>query len=258
LTSGAEPTSRYPLQRPARSFVAATGDAVAPLRIGMALRAPGGIVPLEEIGAAVEQAAMALERAGHSVSEFHFPDSANIGEPAALIWLSATAEEIDYYRGKVGRDPRPNELEALTWAGMALGARSTAVDFLRARRALTATSRDMAEACRRVDMLLLPTTAALPVRTGQIDGRTAAFDFDRWNRDSYGYAPYTEIFNVTGQPAISLPLAMSSGGLPIGVQLAAPLGEDARLLALAAWFEREQPWEPRLAQLRRRFFDAGL
>jgi amidase len=106
-------------------------------------------------------------------------------------------------------------------------------------------------------MLLLPTTAALPVRTGQIDGRTAAFDFDRWNRDSYGYAPYTEIFNVTGQPAISLPLAMSSGGLPIGVQLAAPLGEDARLLALAAWFEREQPWEPRLAQLRRRFLDAG-
>jgi amidase len=50
---------------------------------------------------------------------------------------------------------------------------------------------------------------------------------------------------------------MSSGGLPIGVQLAAPLGEDARLLALAAWFEREQPWEQRLADLRRRFLTAG-
>jgi amidase len=46
---------------------------------------------------------------------------------------------------------------------------------------------------------------------------------------------------------------MSSGGLPIGVQLAAPLGEDARLLALAGWFEREQPWASRLAELRRRF-----
>jgi len=253
LTSGAEPTSRYPVQRPARSFVAATDAAVAPLRIGIALRAPGGMLPLDEIGAAVEQAAMLLERAGHSVSEFRFPESANVGEPAGLLWLSAIAEEIDYYRGRVGRDPQPNELEALTWASMALGSRSTAVDYLRARRALTATSRDMVDAFKRVDVLLLPTTAGLPVRTGQIDGRTEAFDFDRWNRDSYGYAPYTEVFNVTGQPAISLPLATSRDGLPIGVQLAAPLGEDARLLTLAAWLEREQPWEPRLAQLRRRF-----
>jgi amidase len=111
----------------------------------------------------------------------------------------------------------------------------------------------MADAFKRIDVLLLPTTATLPVRTGQIDGRTAAFELERWNRDSYGYAPYTELFNATGQPAISLPLAMSSGGLPIGVQLAAPLGEDARLLTLASWFEREQPWERRLSELRRRF-----
>lgn len=80
---------------------------------------------------------------------------------------------------------------------------------------------------------------------------------DRWNRDSYRYAPYTEIFNVTGQPAISLPLAMSRGGVPIGVQFAAPLGEDARLLTLAAWFERERPWEQRLSVLRGRFLIAG-
>jgi Asp-tRNA(Asn)/Glu-tRNA(Gln) amidotransferase A subunit family amidase len=65
------------------------------------------------------------------------------------------------------------------------------------------------------------------------------------------------LFNVTGQPAISLPLGVSRGGLPIGVQLVAPLGEDARLLALAAWFEREQPWEPRLSELRRRFLTVG-
>jgi amidase len=171
--------------------------------------------------------------------------------------MACTAEEIDYYRKRIGREPRPNELEALSWACVALGSRHTAVDYVRARRALTAATRDMVEAYRHIDVLLLPTTADLPPRTGQIDGRTAAFDLDRWNRDSYGYAPYTEIFNVAGQPAISLPLAMSSGGLPIGVQLAAPLGEDARLLELAAWFERERPWEPRLSELRRRYLAAG-
>jgi amidase len=255
VTSGAEPTSRYPLMRPQKSFIAAADAPVATLRIGVALRSPGGIAPTDEIGAAVERAATALRRAGHTVGEFRYPDSANIGEPAFIVWMSAVAEEIDYYRGRVGRDPRQDEMEALTWAGVALGKRCSAVDYVRARRALTAATRDMAAAFRDVDALLLPTTAELAVRTGQIDGRTDAFDLDRWNRDSYGYAPYTEIFNVTGQPAISLPLAQSSGGLPIGVQLAAPLGEDARLLALAAWFERELPWEQRLAELRRRFLD---
>jgi amidase len=256
LTSGAESTTRYPL-RSAESFVAAANAAVPRLRIGVALRAPGGMMPVDEIGAAVEQTAAALRRAGHAVSEFQFPDSANIGEQSAFVWMAATAEEIDFYRGRVGRDPRANELEALTWACVALAKRCTAVDFLRARRALTAATRDMADAFQRIDVLLLPTTAALPVLTGQIDGRTEAFDMDRWNRDSYSYAPYTEIFNVTGQPAISLPLAVSSGGLPIGVQFAAPIGEDARLLKLAAWFEREQPWEPRLSELRRRLL-AGV
>jgi amidase len=258
LTSGVESTTRYPLRRPAESFAAAANAALPRLRIGVALRAPGGMMPVDEIGAAVEQAAAALGRAGHTVSAFEFPDSANIGEQSAFVWMAATAEEIDFYRGRVGRDPRANELEALTWACVALAKRCTAVDFLRARRALTAATRDMAGAFQRIDVLLLPTTAALPVLTGQIDGRTEAFDMDRWNRDSYSYAPYTEIFNVTGQPAISLPLAVSSGGLPIGVQFAAPLGEDARLLKLAAWFEREQPWEPRLSELRRRLLaDAG-
>jgi amidase len=256
LTAGAESASRYLVKRPGESFLAGASRVVRPLRVGIALRAPGGISPIDEIGAAVEGTAMTLRKAGHTVSDFVYPDSADTGEPAALVWMTATAEEIDYYRARVGRDPEPDELEALTKACVALGKRSSAVDYVRARRALTAATRDMAEAFARIDVLLLPTTASLPVRTGQIDGRTAAFDLDRWNRDSYGYAPFTEIFNVTGQPAISLPLAMSRAGLPIGVQLAAPMGEDARLLALAAWFEREQPWAERQSELRRRFLGA--
>jgi amidase len=219
----------------------------------MTLEAPGGMRPNQEIGAAVERAGDLLARAGHQVKEFVFPASANTGEPALLIWLTAIAEEIDFYRGRVGRLPETYELEALSWAAVAMGKRCTAVDYARARRALTTATRDMADVFKRFDVLILPTTAELPVRIGQIDGRTAAFDLDRWNTDSYGYAPYTEIFNVTGQPAISLPLAMSNSGLPIGVQLAAPLGQDALLLSVAAWLEREVPWAERLTALRRRY-----
>jgi amidase len=250
VTGGAEPTSRMPLSWPAGSFVGALEAAPSSLRIGVSLQAPGGGRPNDEIGAAVERVAQVLGRAGHRVSSFQFPESANIGEPAGIVWLTAIAEEIDFYRQRVGRTPQSHELEALTWAAIELGKRSTAVDYVRARRALTTATRDMAGIFRFYDVLLLPTTSDHAPRIGEIDGRTAAFNLERWNEQSYGYAPYTEIFNVTGQPAISLPLAMSGAGMPIGVQLAAPLGEDARLIGLAAWLERDQPWDRRLAELR--------
>jgi amidase len=167
--------------------------------------------------------------------------------------MTATAEEIDYSRSLLGTGPKPDEMDALSWACVAFGERRTALDYVRARRTLTQATREMASVFQSIDLLLLPSTSQCALPTGSIDGRTSKFDLERWNADSYGYAPYTELFNVTGQPAISLPLAQSRSGLPIGVQFAAPLGEDARLLTLAAWFERERPWESRLAELRRRY-----
>jgi amidase len=254
LTSGPEPGSRYPCSFAKNALSCATQEQLGPLRIGIALPAPGGGLPDDEIGAAVDDAALMLVKGGHKVTQFQYPQSAmNIGGAAAIIWMSAIAEEIDFFRRLFGQGPQPHELEAFSWACVALADRTTAVDYERARRILTAATRDMANAFQAIDVLLLPTTARCAVPTGSIDGRTAKFDLERWSEASYGYAPYTELFNVTGQPAISLPLAHSRAGLPIGVQLVAPLGEDARMLTLAAWFERELPWEQRLAELRGRF-----
>jgi amidase len=254
LTSGAEPGSRYPCSFAKNAFASVTRETLPALRIGIALQAPGGILPADEIAAAVDDAAALLAKAGHKVTQFQYPKSAaDIGGAAGIVWMSATAEDIDFFRRRIGRGPEPQELEALSWACIALAERCTAVDYVRARRTLTAATRDMARAFEEIDVLLSPTTAQCAVPTGSIDGRTAQFDLERWNEASYGWAPYTELFNVTGQPAISLPLAHSRTGLPIGVQFAAALGEDARLLSLAAWLERERPWGPRLAELRRRF-----
>lgn len=250
-TQGPEATTRFPLRSERGSFVsAARGTALAALKVGVVLEAPSGALPNDEIGSAVEEIARHLAGAGHRVSRLVFPDSANTGEPAGIIWLTAVAEEIDALRQRVGHAPEAGEVEALTGACIELGRRATAVDYIRARRALTLATRDMAERFKDVDVVLLPVTADHAPLTGRIDGRTAAFDFDRWNAQSYGYAPYTEIFNVTGQPAISLPLAASRGGLPIGIQFAAPIGEDARLIALSEWLQRERPWAGRLAALR--------
>jgi amidase len=254
LTCGVEPASRTALRRPDAPFLAAIQGAPSRLRIGMALRAPGGALPAEEIGAAVEGAAAMLEKAGHRISDFRYPAAtAGIAPAAAVVWMSATAEEIDHLRKFVGHAPSRDELEALTWACIEMGERCSALDYERARRTLTGATRAMSEAFQQFDVIILPTTALCAVPTGSIDGRTANFSLDRWNEDSYRFAPYTELFNVTGQPAVSLPLAQSREGLPVGVQLAARLGDDATLLSLAAWFERELPWKGRLDQLARRF-----
>lgn len=250
LTCGTWAGSRTPLPR--GQFASAVGADVPPLRIAVITAAPGA-APLDaEIGAAVEEAAAHLSRAGHRVSAAALPGSADIGEAAGILWLTAIAEDLEFYEKRVGRPPQPGELEALTCAGLALGRRSSAIDYVRARRVLTRATREMAERFAEFDILLLPTTAQHAPLTGHIDGRTAAFDIGRWTAQSYGYAPYTELFNVTGQPAVSLPLAVSRAGLPIGIQFAAPLGADARLIALSAWLERERPWSDRLRALRRR------
>jgi amidase len=237
---------------PRVDYVRAVEAAVPRLRIGVILEAPGGLAPIDEIGAAVEGMAADLGRAGHSLSAARFPETASMGEAAGVLWLSAIAEDIDHLRARVGHAPARDELEALTWAGIELAQRTTALEYIRARRTLTRTTRDMASLFESYDVLLTPTTADHAPLTGSIDGRTPAFDLARWNEQSYGYAPYTEIFNVTGQPAVSLPLAVSRRGLPIGLQLAAPLGADERLIALCAWLERERPWAERLDALRRR------
>jgi len=256
LTSAPESTRRYPWLPPARPFIRALDAQPLPCRVGVALRSPDGIEPDDEIGAAVEAVAAGLAHAGHAVGSFRYPPEADVGRAAAVIWMTAIAEEIDHYRARIGRAPSVEELEALTRASVTAAERLSAIDYVRARRELSAATGAMAHAFADIDILLLPSTASLPPRMGAIDSRTPAFTLEKWSEAAYRFAPYTELFNITGQPAISLPLAESRTGLPIGVQLVAPLGQDERLLALAAWLERERPWSARGDRLRQRLTDS--
>ena len=177
----------------------------------------------------------------------------DVGEAAAVIWMTAIAEDIEHRIPLVGRPPERGEIEFISYECWQRGRAWRATEYVAARRQCTRAVAALNAAMRDLDVLLLPTTATLPPRTGEIDGRTGAMSFEQWGAAAYAYAPYTELFNITGMPAISLPLAFTSDGMPIGVQLAAPLGADASLLSLAAWLEQDMPWALRLAELRRRW-----
>ena len=256
VTAGPEPTTRYPLPKPATPFASGLAAAPAPARIGLTLEAPGGIQPEDAVAAAVEEAAALLSRAGHRVTRFEYPAEADCGEAAAVIWMTAIGEEMDHFARRIGRAPAADEVEILSRTCAEQARSFGAIDYVRARRALSAATRAMAEAWAPIDYLLLPVTATTALPTGYIYRHPGPFSLDRWNEESYRFAPYTQLFNVTGQPALSLPLAHSSAGLPIGVQLVARLGADADLLRLAAWLEREHPWEPRHLQLRQSYLNA--
>ena len=249
VTAQPDAVARYPYAPRAQSYLSALDEPLPRLRIGVCVRAPGDVDAQPDVAAATESIARVLARAGHEIVPFAFPPETDIGTPAALIWMTAIAEEIDHLVERVGRPPRPDELEAATRECLRLGAASSAVDYVRARRACTLATRRLVESMSGLDLILTPTTASVPPLTGTIDGRTDGCDVAQWAQATYRYAPFTEIFNVSGQPAISLPLCQSEAGLPIGVQFAARLGEDRRLLTLAGWFERELPWAARTTAL---------
>ena len=253
LTAGLEPTSRQAWSPRQRRYVECVGTNPTPLRIGVALRSPGGVEPDTEIAEAVDAVARELGRAGHQVTPFQFPARTDIGEAAAVIWMTAIAEEMNHYLAKVGRPAAAEELEAVTRECIRRGNAWSAVDYVDAKRRCSQATRALYSATADLDILMTPTTATLPVLTGAIDSRTEGSDFVHWAEDAYRYAPFTELYNATGQPAVSLPLGQSRSGLPIGVHLAARLGCDDLLLTLAAFLEREMPWRERTAMLLERY-----
>lgn len=244
-TSGPEPGGWYHVRRSVPSYLDALSMTLPRLRIACVAGAPGGAKLDPEIASALESAAALLERLGHDVVPSAFPQQLPALDEMVPLWMMDVALEIRRRAAAIGRRPERDELEPLTWVVLERCEGLGALEYLEARLRAHETSVTMARHFQSFDLIMTPSLAALPPAVGQIDARAKDFDYDRWSRDSYGFAPFSEIFNVTGQPAASLPLGMSKTGLPIGIQLAARPGEDHVLLALSARLEAESGWTER-------------
>jgi amidase len=149
-----------------------------------------------------------------------------------------------FFGGQVtGREPTPELVEPLSWTIWEGIRERSALDYLLARTQLTAVSRAIVALWNDYDAVLTPGLAQRPVRIGELD----ACSDDPWDdfRRSGEFTPYTAIFNVTGQPAISLPLFHGDDGLPVAVQIAGKPAGEGELLALAAQLEAAHPWAER-------------
>ena len=244
-THGPFPGDPYAAPTPARPFLDEVGADPGQLRIGMLTSAPTTQVHPDCVAAA-EATGRLLESLGHRVET---------SAPAALaeqeftqafitLWSAGNAWSIDYWARKTGREATPDQFEPLTWALAEMGRAYSAPQYLSAVEWLQAYSRRVAQWwADGFDLLLTPTIAEPPPPLGEfhsppdnpISGlfRSAAL------------VPFTPPFNVTGQPAISLPMHWNDADLPVGVQLVAAYGREDLLLRVAAQLEQAQPWADR-------------
>jgi amidase len=243
-TAGPEPGGRYRVVRSVPSFLDALEKPLGRLRIACITRAPDGSMVDAEVATAVEATADLLDRLGHTVIPGAFPPAAALLDSSPL-WMMDIALEIRSRSRAIGHPPARDELEPLSWAISERMERMGALDYLEVRQRAHAASTAMAQEFDTFDVIMTPTLATLPPKVGSIDGRSADFKYESWSKAGYGFAPFSEIFNVTGQPAATLPLACSKDGLPVGIQVVGRQGEDHVVLALSAALEAEYRWTER-------------
>lgn len=241
-----DPQAWYNAPAPVRPFAQELergSEPARPLRVGLMARAPLGIPTDEPCAAGARAAAAALEELGHSVEEVEVP---TISEEMIPSFIALTVGGLADYEGVDWSAVEPHIAHQRGQAS-----EMGAYDYVLAARSLELLSRrETVRWGRDFDVLVTPTSAVLPPPAGKIMAEQHAGP-DQPVVDVVRSVSFTAFGNVTGLPAVSLPLHWSEDGLPVGVQLVAGPWQDGALIALAAQLERARPWaerRPALAQ----------
>ncbi|WP_407174461.1 amidase [Bradyrhizobium sp. STM 3562] len=241
---GPEPTSPYHAPAPERPFVEEVRRDPGRLRIAFTAKSPYGEAIDAEISAAVHDTASLLEKLGHHVEERAPVLPLDPAEVMATIVGANTALSVRLAEKRFGRPMTAEDFEILTLV-MAHNAQSTsATDYVAAELGAFRMSRALAEFFASCDVFLSPTLCTPPLRLGELN--SMAQDLSHIGPTLRRYMPGTSMFNMSGQPAMSVPLAWNSAGLPLGMMFAARFGDEATLLRLAAQLEQERPWSAKL------------
>ena len=243
-TSGPDVGDPYWAPPPARPFLDEVGRDPGRLRIALTTRPWNGQPVDPECAEAATAAARLCERLGHRVEEATPAVDAKLLGEASLIIVSANIRAALEARAAVlGRELAAGDVERLTWARAMNGHTARAADYARSIGVIHRTGRVVARFFTRYDILLSPTMCRPPYPLGVLDLMTE--DVERYTQAILGAIGFTSLFNSAGCPAMSVPLSWSRAGLPIGVQFAAPFGDEATLFRLGAQLETAQPWATR-------------
>jgi Asp-tRNA(Asn)/Glu-tRNA(Gln) amidotransferase A subunit family amidase len=239
-TAGAGPGDPYVAPPPARPYLHEVGSDPGRLRIAFTKLAPNGAAVESESLRALEEAARACADLGHEVDEANPEiDRAAVVPTFMTLASASTVVNLGSHPTK-GRPPQPGEVERITYATGKLGEKVTGPDYVRATQAAHRLGRQMAAFHGSWDVLVTPALATLPPHLGWIDMMMDDVH-EYWHR-VFAFSPFTVWFNITGQPAIVLPLSATASGFPVSVQLVARYGDEATLFRLGSQLEAARPW----------------
>ncbi|MFF0267647.1 amidase [Kribbella sp. NPDC004536] len=245
-TSGPAPGDPYCAPAPDRPFLDEVGREPGRLRIGFTARTPSGDLGHPDCVAAVEHAARLCESLGHDVTEVSWPEfTPEVHAAIGTMLDGTTAWILQYWIRRVGREPGPDEIEPLTRALWERGRQVTAADWLVSVEELQRFSRRIARFLGTVDTFLTPTMSTPPLPIGTIYSTP-----DQPWRSVEVSGPAVRyagiVANLTGNPAMSVPLWHNAAGVPIGVHFLGRYGDEATLLRLASQLEAAAPWAGRI------------
>jgi len=247
-TAGCVEGDPYWCPDPPKSYLAAMAEKPKRLRIAVSTTKLDGRDLHPDCVTAIKHAAKLCESLGHSVEEAtpDFNQTALI--PAFMaFWAANLAAGIDHVAQLTGQTPSDDKFEGLTWGLYEAGKKITASEYLLAKGAMQGAARSAAKFHQTYDVWLSSTLGTPPVKLGAFDmeERDPAKSF----APLIDYVPFTAMQNVTGQPAINLPLFWNDAGLPIGTHFVVRYGDETTLLQLAGQLETAAPWAQRRPNL---------
>ena len=243
-TAGSAPGDPYPAPPAVRPFLAEVGADTGSMRIAYTSRTADGTKGHPDCISALHHAVSLCASLGHDVIESEVSGlTPEVGSAIGIVFNAATAWIVRYWIRRLGRQPESDELEPLTRAYWEAGERVTAGEYLTAIEDLQRFSRVVAGFLAGFDAWLTPTLSEPPAPLVRFS--TPEQPFRALERGGRTVAYPGVIANITGNPAMSVPLWWNADGLPIGVHFLGQFGNEASLFRLAAQLEAACPWEKR-------------
>jgi amidase len=249
-TSGPDVGALYHAPLPKKPFAEAVKQKPGKLRIGYCLETPFGREPHEDCRQALEHTIRLLEKQGHELVPKELPtaySSKRTAQIFTLLWAVGATSALSLVERFTKKDLNPKQVEPLTYALFQIAKNTQANEYEGARIASHRIVRAIGGLFTEIDAWLSPTLALPPppLENFEQDPGEPLASF----RYASAFAPYNALFNLTGQPAATLPMYWNEEGLPIGVQLVGRFGDEETLFQLAAQLEAAQNWQERLPEV---------
>jgi amidase len=244
-SAGPDPGAPYFAPPPARPFSEEVFAHPGRLRIALTTASLTGVPVDPECVRAAEDTARLCEELGHHVLPFTPAglDADEISSAFLVLYMTGVGSAIESWSRALGREPAAGDFEPLTWAMREVATGYGAVDYMLALGQLQLISRRIASFYSDFDLWLTPVLTEPPPPLGTFDAPADNPMLPLMRAAMY--VPFTPLANVTGQPAMSVPLHWTGDGLPVGSQFMGRYGDEATLFRLAAQLEEARPWASR-------------